>query len=206
MPPIGKLPRIADRSHKRRGHDWAHAFDLGEFLARDTLRKDALHHAIGPPHSFVERHQLVIQFPPHLPAQRSSLVGEVVYDHRQLFSESAAALRNDDAPLRSHAPDVIDQGRTLLEEATAQAVNRLNILTLDCFARPKPQVRPRHRFPDRFRIPALSLVPFDLGLHKLGTDEFHGVAQLLKLPRPVLRTATRLHPNQARRELRHCFP
>ena len=67
-------------------------------------------------------------------------------------------------------------------------------------------VRPGHRFTNRLGIPTVVLIAFDVGLYELGAKQLYCVTQLLKLSRPLLRTATRLPPNETGRQLRHCLP
>src|SRR3954471_359113 len=58
--------------------------------------------------------------------------------------------------------------------------------------RHKAHPRPLRRFADRLSIRHIILLPLDEGLHVSGWNQPHRVAQLAKLPRPVVRPATSL--------------
>src|SRR4051812_1275929 len=69
--------------------------------------------------------------------------------------------------------------------------NSVRLLCL-VFPRHKAHPRPRRRSADRLSTRHVFLLPFDEGLHVGGWDQPPGVAQLAKLPRPVVRPATSL--------------
>src|SRR5262249_46505310 len=108
-----------------------------------------------------------------------------------------------DAALGQQASDLIDQSGPLLNETAAHAVDRLDILALHGLERHEAHVGPGHCLTDCLGVAAIILIAFDIGLDELRADEFHGVAQLLKLPRPILRTRARFHPNHTRWQLRY---
>src|SRR3954471_10776397 len=70
--------------------------------------------------------------------------------------------------------------------------------------------RPLRRFADRLSIRHVILLPLDEGLHVSGWDQPHRVAQLAKLPRPVMRPATSLQRHKTgwlpREKLEHLGP
>src|SRR4051794_33021347 len=76
--------------------------------------------------------------------------------------------------------------------------------------RHKAHPRPLRRFADRLSIRHIILLPFDKGLYVSGWDQPHRVAQLAKLPRPVVRPATSLQRHKTgrlpREKLEHLGP
>lgn len=69
--------------------------------------------------------------------------------------------------------------------------------------RHKAHLRTLHGFADRLRISRVvltSLAAQAVRRHELGRDDAHRVAELLKLPRPVVRARARLHADHARRQ------
>src|SRR4051812_26128645 len=90
----------------------------------------------------------------------------------------------------------------VLSQVTAQGVEALrplphqqvagpehNSVRLLCpvLHRHKAHPRPLRRFADRLSIRHIILLPLDEGLYVSGGDQPHRVAQLAKLPRPVVR-------------------
>jgi hypothetical protein len=123
-----------------------------------------------------------------------------------LFPHPGNPLCDDNAALGQQPADLVDQRGSLFDEPTAQPVDRLDILTLYRLERHEAHMGTGHRFTGRLGVATVVLVPFGIGLHKQGTDEFDHVPKLLKLPCPILRTPTRRQPNEARRKLRDSFP
>src|SRR4051794_2565695 len=76
--------------------------------------------------------------------------------------------------------------------------------------RHKAHPRPLRRFADRLSIRHVILLPLDKGLHISGWDQPHRVAQLAKLPRPVVRPPTSLQRHKTgrlpREKLEHLGP
>src|SRR3954449_1233653 len=113
----------------------------------------------------------------------------------------------------------------VLSQVTAQGVDTLrplpyqqvagpehNSVRLLCLVlhRHKAHPRPLRRFANRLSIRHIILLPLDEGLHVSGWDPPHRVAQLAKLPRPVVRPATSLQRHKTarlpREKLEHLGP
>src|SRR5262245_34095292 len=99
MPPLGKLPSVANRRRHCGGHYWPVAFDLRQLLTLRILSKDAPHPTVRIGHTLVERNALVIHLSPPFPAQGRQGVAFVLYDHRGVLPQSRDPMGDNDAPL-----------------------------------------------------------------------------------------------------------
>jgi hypothetical protein len=80
-------------------------------------------------------------------------------------------------------------------------MQRLEILLVHLLDRDKTHGRPRHRFANGFGIGWIILVRLHIGLHKLGRNEFHGMAMRAEPACPIMRPATGFHPDDCRGQL-----
>src|SRR3954452_4025570 len=74
-------------------------------------------------------------------------------------------------------------------------------LLLWCLHCHEPHRRPRNRFTDRFCIGSIILATLDVGLHVLSRHQPNIMPQRDQLAGPIMRGVTRLHPDQASRQL-----
>lgn len=86
-----------------------------------------------------------------------------------------------------------------LHEQLALPVQREGGLLLSCFHAHELDLGLLHGQPDRTRVRGISLVACHKGTHDLGVQQAHGVAQRGELARPVMRSAARLHGDEASR-------
>jgi hypothetical protein len=66
--------------------------------------------------------------------------------------------------------------------------------------RHEPHGRPGHRLADSSRVRHIILLPTDVRIHKGWRDQPHLVTELRQHPAPMMGAATRLQPDQARRQ------
>jgi len=97
----------------------------------------------------------------------------------------------------------IDQSRPLADEPLTYPVQRLDILLVDVLDGNKAHGRPCHRFSNGLGIAHVVFVRLHVGLNKLGRHEFDLVALVAQLACPVMGSATGLHADGHRGQLRH---
>src|SRR6478672_7470348 len=110
------------------------------------------------------------------------------------------------AMLAAHPDPMV---RLIAERLAGTLHNSVRLLCL-LLHRHKAHPRPLRRFADRLSIRHIILLPLDEGLHVSRWDQPHRVAQLTKLPRPVVRPATSLQRHKTawlpREKLEHLGP
>ena len=133
-------------------------------------------------------------------------------------------LRQDDAEFGNQAAQPVVDGRPLLDEASAGAMQaeddlmkplrsglssqktrakplRMLVFFLD---RDEAHVRPPHGFADRGGVRGVVLAALAgqaVGADELRRHQLDGMAMLAELPRPVVRAGAGFHADQARRQL-----
>ncbi len=107
-------------------------------------------------------------------------------------------------PLWQHDPELAQQPSNLIglrvtrfHHSRTCAMQRQHRLLLYGLDRHETHVRPRHRLTNRLSIVAIVLVALHVRLDELRRHELDLVAQLDELARPVVRTGTGFHANQA---------
>ena len=110
--------------------------------------------------------------------------------------------RQHNAQLAEQPPDAVDQGGAVLYIALPGPMDEQQALLLHGLDGHKTHVRSCHRFANRCGIGRIVLDPAVLAVwsDKLGSNQAHGMAQLLKLAGPVVGARAGLHANEARRQ------
>ena len=106
-------------------------------------------------------------------------------DFQQLL-DAPASNRRYDPKLCKAGADRVDNRRLLPDEQMPRAVQRQTALLLGRLGRHEPHVRSGDRFADRFRIGSIVLLSLDIRLHIGRRHQANGVAEGLKLPRPMM--------------------
>src|SRR4051794_30220622 len=133
-----------------------------------------------------------------------------VFDQRDQAVDVRGTLRHHMAVLGQVPAQGVDALRPLPHQQVAGPEH--NSVRLLCLVlhRHKAHPRPLRRFADRLSIRHVILLPLDEGLHVSGGDQPHRVAQLAKLPRPVVRPPTSLQRHKTgrlpREKLEHLGP
>src|SRR4051794_5774151 len=133
-----------------------------------------------------------------------------IFDQRHQAVDVRGTLRHHMAVLGQVPAQGVDALRPLPHQQVAGSEH--NSVRLLCLVlhRHKAHPRPLRRFADRLSIRHVILLPLDEGLHISGWDQPHRVAQLAKLPRPVVRPATSLQRYKTgwlpREKLEHLGP
>src|SRR3954454_14734439 len=133
-----------------------------------------------------------------------------VFDQRDQAVDVRGTLRHHMAVLSQVPAQGVEALRPLPHQQVAGPEhNSVRLLGL-VLHRHKAHPRPLRRFADRLSIRHIILLPLDEGLYVSGWDQPHRVAQLAKLPRPVVRPATSLQRHKTarlpREKLEHLGP
>ena len=107
-------------------------------------------------------------------------------------------LGDDDAKLGEQAPYLIGLCSAGFDKALSCPVHGEDGLLFDILDGDKAHIGPGNGFTDGFGIGHVVFVGFDVGFDELRRHEFDGVAVVLKLSCPVVRTAAGFHADQAR--------
>jgi hypothetical protein len=106
-----------------------------------------------------------------------------------------------DAIVRQQATDLVDQGRTVLDQLRTDAMQGLHVLLLDTLERHTPHVRLANRLTAGRCIVGVSLLARAIGLHIVGAHQAYLVSQCADLAPPMMRSTAGLHADQTPGEI-----
>src|ERR1700688_2525676 len=120
-----------------------------------------------------------------------------VGNNTQQFGHSFASDRRDNAELGKMRPDRIDHRGLLADEQMAGAVKHQAALLLRRLRRYETHVGSGDRLADSLGVSHVILLPFNIGLHVSRRHQPNGMAERLKVARPMVRRGASLYATQA---------
>ncbi len=131
-------------------------------------------------------------------AKRSGQFDRGILDEgRYTLGNIRNALRHDQPILTEQTTDLVGLRGSGFDEALAHTVQREDRLLFDVLDWHKAHRGSGHGLADCLGVGHIVLVALDVGLDELRRHQPNRVPQSLQLPRPVVRTRTRLHADQA---------
>jgi len=121
---------------------------------------------------------------------------------RHLATHLDGTLREHVTELGEQSPQAVDRRGALLDEPLSRTVQAQVGLLLEALHRYEPHAGAADRLADRLGVVAVVLAALAVGRDEFRCHQPHPVPEPGKSPRPVVRAGARLHPDQARWELR----
>ena len=118
-----------------------------------------------------------------------------------MLFEPLPALGDDDAAFQQQGSQLIDQRRSIGDEARPGAMKDLHVELFLALEIDETHRRPRRGFGDRLGVPLVVFLRLDVGLNVFGRHEPDVVTLFTEDPPEVMSAAAGLHRHDTRRQL-----